>query len=306
MSDPVTNVEIEDVLSSIRRLVSESGGQSDARRDETQESAEAEPAAETAPEDQDAAPEPVGKLVLTPALRISDAEDAAQDDSQVISEISAAETVEPETEDAPQVEAETAAAETVEPETEDAPEVEAETAADAAAEGPTADAKPEDTPDEPAPETGAEAAGEALKSRIEALEHAVSEQEGEWEGEGDAEEDITEALNWEDHIADEDMTAPQVPPFVAGAAFDVTPEAPEAEADSETDSGAETEGVTESDEPFDFMGDDTVLDEEALREMVSEIVRQELQGALGERITRNVRKLVRREIHRVLMSQELD
>lgn len=48
------------------------------------------------------------------------------------------------------------------------------------------------------------------------------------------------------------------------------------------------------------------LDEEALRELVAEIVRQELQGVLGERITRNVRKLVRREIHRVLMSQDFD
>lgn len=52
--------------------------------------------------------------------------------------------------------------------------------------------------------------------------------------------------------------------------------------------------------------DEALLDEEALREMVSEIVRQELQGALGERITRNVRKLVRREIHRALASQELE
>jgi hypothetical protein len=48
------------------------------------------------------------------------------------------------------------------------------------------------------------------------------------------------------------------------------------------------------------------IDEETLRLMVVEIVRQELQGALGERITRNVRKLVRREIHRMLISQELD
>lgn len=48
------------------------------------------------------------------------------------------------------------------------------------------------------------------------------------------------------------------------------------------------------------------LDEEALRELVSEIVRAELQGALGERITRNVRKLVRREIHRALTAQELE
>ncbi|MBY6115969.1 hypothetical protein KUW09_14450 [Mameliella alba] len=48
------------------------------------------------------------------------------------------------------------------------------------------------------------------------------------------------------------------------------------------------------------------LSEEALQAMVSDIVRRELQGALGERITRNVRKLVRREIHRVLMSQDFD
>jgi cell pole-organizing protein PopZ len=52
--------------------------------------------------------------------------------------------------------------------------------------------------------------------------------------------------------------------------------------------------------------DHGVLDEEALRDLVSELVRDELQGALGERITRNVRKLVRREIHRALASMELE
>jgi hypothetical protein len=39
---------------------------------------------------------------------------------------------------------------------------------------------------------------------------------------------------------------------------------------------------------------------------VAEIVRKELQGDLGERITRNVRKLVRREIHRALASRDFD
>lgn len=52
--------------------------------------------------------------------------------------------------------------------------------------------------------------------------------------------------------------------------------------------------------------DDQLMDEEALRDLVSEIVRAELQGALGERITRNVRKLVRREIHRALTAQEME
>ena len=58
-------------------------------------------------------------------------------------------------------------------------------------------------------------------------------------------------------------------------------------------------------EDFDA-GDSVELDEAMLRELVSDIVRQELQGALGERITRNVRKLVRREIHRALAAHDLE
>ncbi|MEI4234098.1 hypothetical protein [Roseovarius sp. D22-M7] len=51
---------------------------------------------------------------------------------------------------------------------------------------------------------------------------------------------------------------------------------------------------------------DLVVDEDFLRDIVSEIVREELQGDMGERITRNVRKLVRREIHRALASRDFD
>jgi len=47
------------------------------------------------------------------------------------------------------------------------------------------------------------------------------------------------------------------------------------------------------------------LDEAALRRLVAEIVHEELGGEMGERITRNVRKLVRREINRVLTSLEM-
>jgi hypothetical protein len=57
----------------------------------------------------------------------------------------------------------------------------------------------------------------------------------------------------------------------------------------------------------DLAGDEEgFLDEETLRRIVAEVVREELQGALGERITRNVRKLVRREIRLVLAADELD
>jgi hypothetical protein len=48
------------------------------------------------------------------------------------------------------------------------------------------------------------------------------------------------------------------------------------------------------------------LDEEMLRNIVREVIREELQGALGERITRNVRKLVRSEINRAMVTRDLD
>lgn len=49
-----------------------------------------------------------------------------------------------------------------------------------------------------------------------------------------------------------------------------------------------------------------VLDEAALQEIVRQMIREELQGSLGERITRNVRKLVRAEINRALVARDLD
>lgn len=49
-----------------------------------------------------------------------------------------------------------------------------------------------------------------------------------------------------------------------------------------------------------------VLDEAGLQEIVRLMIREELQGDLGERITRNVRKLVRAEINRALMARDLD
>jgi hypothetical protein len=51
---------------------------------------------------------------------------------------------------------------------------------------------------------------------------------------------------------------------------------------------------------------EAALGDEALRRLIEEVVRQELAGALGERITRNVRKLVRRELRRVLSDDGFD
>ena len=43
-----------------------------------------------------------------------------------------------------------------------------------------------------------------------------------------------------------------------------------------------------------------------LRELIVEVLRDELRGPLGDRITSNLRKLVRREIFRALASGEVD
>ena len=75
---------------------------------------------------------------------------------------------------------------------------------------------------------------------------------------------------------------------------DVWEDLPEDEFEDGTTDSAESEAGT-------LAG----LDAEALRALIVEIVHEELSGKIGERMTRNVRKLVRREINRVLLSREL-
>jgi len=52
--------------------------------------------------------------------------------------------------------------------------------------------------------------------------------------------------------------------------------------------------------------EETLLNDEDLRTLISAIVREELQGTTGERITRSVRKLVRNEINRAMATRELE
>ena len=51
---------------------------------------------------------------------------------------------------------------------------------------------------------------------------------------------------------------------------------------------------------------DAMPDEDAMRLLVARLIRDELKGELGERITRNVRKLVRGEVKRILEARDLD
>ena len=230
MSDPVTNVEIEDVLASIRRLVSE-----DVR---------------VRPMAPASAPAPVAKpivdrLVLTPALRVMETQEEAEEAS--------------------------------------APE--AEKAVWGNPEARLADVWPEDQPIPAAPEPKAKA-------------HVVAEEVVE-EADG---ESVEEALFL--HVE----TPPEADMhqwFDADQPAQPAEEAEMAEEPAESEVYAATAG--DEDEAIeDLLSEEAVIDEAALREMVAEIVRQELMGALGERITRNVRKLVRREIHRALSAQDFE
>lgn len=49
-----------------------------------------------------------------------------------------------------------------------------------------------------------------------------------------------------------------------------------------------------------------ILDEESIRATINAIVREELQGELGERIGRNLRKLIRRELAQMLAEGRRD
>ena len=167
---------------------------------------------------------------------------------------------------------------------------------DAAPDAPQADTDP-DTAEDVQPTAPDPFNTATLSAKIAVLEAKIGETQDQWEPDGETDDDYAgtpvETIQWQDHTDEEVDEAPDADPAVEPE-IAVAPQ-PQATADVQVD------------EPLDFLPDDeTILDEESLRELVADIVRQELQGALGERITRNVRKLVRREIHRALTAQELD
>lgn len=126
-------------------------------------------------------------------------------------------------------------------------------------------------------------------------------------------------LEWQDHVVEEPQDiAPEQPEWAQAAAFEEV--APEGKPEALVLEGPVWKGAPRSEIP-DMPGLPDVaaaessdalpapvelFDEDMLRELVSELIRQELQGALGERITRNVRKMVRREIHRMVTSEHFD
>jgi len=302
MADPVTNIQIEDVLSSIRRLVAEGDRNRATPPASNPHMAKPAPAATspvTVPE-----PAPVAeRFVLTPALRVTPEE------------------IEPESESNPDLAPEpAAAAPATAPEPEPEPEPSRAPSSRSTLEATIAELEAAVTgqPDEWEPD-GSESVPVMDWSTVTPQDSVfVARNLTPLRLVPDAqisEPDVAVAAPAPEPVAQPEP-APQPAPEPEIAFHRSHPETrPDAatraatDADLAADLSRDDAGDYADDldpELASFLASDGGVDEETLRALVADIVRQELQGALGERITRNVRKLVRREIYRVLASQEFD
>ncbi len=97
---------------------------------------------------------------------------------------------------------------------------------------------------------------------------------------------------------------PEAPQPSEPPAVSKLPVAPPAQADSQTPP-AQPEAAGEDNPNAGLLVQVGAIDAAALRSLVADVVREELQGHLGEAVTRNIRSLVRREINRALASHDL-
>lgn len=132
-----------------------------------------------------------------------------------------------------------------------------------------------------------------LEATIAELEAAVSASGSVFEPDGS--EDATGAA------PGSNVTALYARPSFQNFAASPLPEAaPAAPADDAPVTTTWVDGTAEDDDTFE-----TVIDEATLRILVAQIVREELHGHLGERITLQVRKLVRAEVAKALDARGL-
>jgi hypothetical protein len=244
MTDPVTKVDMEGVLSSVRKLVSEGAP------DETTTTGDDAATADRASDGPDGAPAQDGgrpaKLVLTPAQRVTEGRSVA--------------TATPDTR------ADSASA-----------------TSDRAA-APLVLERPITTVQR---RSGGGDAGKG-DAATPAVARAAEGGRAEQPSEGPVGDAVTP------EPADQDV-----------AALRTAAESPVAEETVPEDRAAGTASDDAGSDARHPSGLDA-LDEAALRALVAEIVREELQGALGDRVTRNVRKLVRQEVYRHLSTREFD
>ncbi|MFT7108146.1 MAG: AcrR family transcriptional regulator [Yoonia sp.] len=135
---------------------------------------------------------------------------------------------------------------------------------------------------------------EGLEATIAELEAAVTAQSGDWEPDGS--EDFVEAF-WA--VSAFEPPKAKTVEAVTQHKNDIpaTPQEPVRQA-KDASMADELEATVTANVTAG-------LDADALRALVIATVHEELSGELGERITQNVRKLVRREINRVLANYDI-
>jgi hypothetical protein len=311
MAGPLTSEEIEDVVSSVRRLVSNEQSPRRLSRDLNAERLLLTPALRVVPETSPLAPLildvplPAASPLAEPDVPVEEtlSADNADDTVELIEAdwedeiwgpteaiplgevaLSAdeAEVLLPPAQDLPEAFA-------PEPEADDLPEAWAEAAADL-------------SEDEPVPFVPLRRRAESLAAKLAA--GAVAESLAPQPQDADQEAAFSGAAEVDPTLY-EDLALADLP-----IATDLSAEpAAKAEGAHRSDQAATTEAAAHriATELLDADGTPlAVLDEAALQEIVRQMIREELQGTLGERITRNVRKLVRAEINRALMARDLD
>ncbi|SPF76998.1 hypothetical protein ALP8811_02016 [Aliiroseovarius pelagivivens] len=335
MSDPVSNADIEDVLSSIRRLIS--AGQPEQK--DTGESSDAKD----------------NKLILTPAFRVfaGDTTEATKANGQSVpatpptgrdipvelleqGDLSATDAAEDavDADEAKLVPPLVLSFDTniAEPGLNSSPDmpmppaelqVDFEDNWDSDALGETAQVaflheRMTRAAEEASSET-AEAEEEAVA--VEAVEPVIAAEVEEPAQDDTPEEDSAlELTSEQDEIADADLPADDDEVTQAGS--DIIPEGEvedqtiedEVEADDLSgevaNEGDDTETLvaTVDDAPMaEIIEDDSdFIDEDHLQEIVSQIVREELKGEMGVKITQAVRRMVRREVTRALSLEKFD
>lgn len=288
----MSSSEIEDVLSSIRRLVSE-----DLRPSQARNAASGPVSVPPAP-DKAVADAPSDKLILTPALRVIEdspaCETALDPQAEDVGEAPVALDVEQD-----------------EPEQHSAQVIEGSTFG--ALLDRIAQAAPETQFDDDGDNEAEAIEGWAVGPEVVSIDVDAVEEAEVLRSISPDEARLQQA--WHDGAWAEAVVASLHEPEMADSARDEAPLDPEladlAEAAALAEiARAQAEAEQTGTEPhqtaeglFDLPEDG--FDEEALRDLVRDIIREELQGVLGERITRNVRKLVRSEINRILVSREM-
>ncbi len=365
MPDSLTNIEMNDVLSSIRRLVSE----------------------ETAKNTQPKAVVP-DRFVLTPALRVEElpTADAAvqtldgpliqapiQDpdtlEQQELTKVLATAAAVTSVQSAADAQTESSESGAVETEEKSSAEFEAMEQAWKNELAHIANARQDSQVQNAAAEQDPQTPPQSLELRIAELEEAVGQSDNEWEPDGsepeanqhprrhifevvdntrngapenaqsgaadpDVEADIPEAETPDVDPAEEAMPVfshsrePRPRPYLLSGGIETVGAGETVGTDAYTPEPFEPEPITpelfdpeiedaaahlpEDQVPVDqgladvVEDDDVFLDVEALRTMVTDVVREELRGKLGESITRNVRRMMQQEIAQAITLADLE